>query len=75
MRIEKAGLKIDMYNKLLFLFLFVVCFLPFNVCAETNTRVGFFPFNIYANKDIKLLKKKIPMMLADEIKKAGAQSV
>ncbi len=64
-----------MYKKLLFLLLLVVCFLPFNVYAEKNSQIGFFPFNIYANKDIKLLKKKIPMMLADEIKKAGAQSI
>jgi outer membrane protein insertion porin family len=53
----------------------MVCFLPANVCAEKSIQVGFFPFSIYANNDIKSLKKKLPMMLADEIKKAGAQSV
>jgi len=62
-------------KKLFFLSLLVVCFLPLDVYAEENIKVGFFPFNIYANKDIQPLKKKIPMMIADEIKKIGADSV
>ena len=64
-----------MCKKLFFLTLLMVCFLPLNVFAEKNIKVGFFPFNIYASKDIKPLKNKIPLMIADEIKKAGAQSV
>ena len=71
----KLELKIEMYKKLFFLLLLMVCLLPLNAYAEKNIKVGFFPFNIYANKDLQSLKNKIPMMIADEIKKAEAQSV
>ena len=63
-----------MYKKFFFLLL-VFCLFPLNAYAEKNIKVGFFPFNIYANKDLQSLKNKIPMMIADEIKKAEAQSV
>ena len=68
-------MKNNTLKKIFFLSLLVVCFLPLDVYAEENIKVGFFPFNIYANKDIQPLKKKIPMMIADEIKKIGADSV
>ena len=64
-----------MYKKLFFLLLLMVCSLPINVYSENNIKVGFFPFNIYANKDIQPLKNKIPKMIAGEIKKAEAQFI
>ncbi len=62
--------------KKMFLFLLVlIYFSPLNLHAQENISVGFFPFNIYAGSDIKTLKDKIPMMIGDEIKKAGANLV
>jgi outer membrane protein insertion porin family len=64
-----------MYKKILFLSLLIVCILPLNSYADKNVHVGFFPFNIYASDNTQALKNKVPMMLADEIKKAGAKPV
>lgn len=64
-----------MYKKIFFLSLLIVCIFPLNSYAEKNVQVGFFPFNIYASNNVQALKEKVPMMFADEIKKAGAKSV
>jgi outer membrane protein insertion porin family len=71
----KVEFNMSVFKKSFVLLLLIICFSPFNANAEKNLTIGFFPFDTYAHDDIKSLGNKLPLMIADEVKKAEAQTI